>query len=81
MTSTILNAMEAVATRSMTSYERYGSSVLKQGYIYGSLDTGPSVLRRGLRFTWRVGAGCCATPCSAWIRRPSKACASAFWRR
>lgn len=30
MTSTILNAMEAVAARSMTGYDRYGSAVLKQ---------------------------------------------------
>ncbi|MBM3606194.1 MAG: zinc-binding dehydrogenase [Alphaproteobacteria bacterium] len=55
MTSTILNAMETVAARSMTSYDRYGSSVLKQGYIYGALDTGPSVLRRGFGFSWRIG--------------------------
>ncbi|TJZ89305.1 NADH oxidase [Paracoccus gahaiensis] len=55
MTSTILNAMEVVAARSMTGYDRYGSSVLKQGYIYGSLDTGPSVLRRGFGFSWSIG--------------------------
>lgn len=55
MTSTILNAMEAVAARSMTSYDRYGSSVLKQGYIYGALDSGPSVLRRGFGFSWSIG--------------------------
>lgn len=55
MTSTVLNAMEAVAARSMTSYDRYGSAVLKQGYIYGALDTGPSVLRRGFGFSWSVG--------------------------
>lgn len=55
MTSTILNAMEAVAARAMTGYDRYGSSVRKQGYIYGALDTGPSVLRRGFGFSWSVG--------------------------
>jgi NADPH:quinone reductase-like Zn-dependent oxidoreductase len=55
MTSTVLNAMEAVAARSLTSYDRYGSAVLKQGYIYGALDTGPSVLRRGFGFSWSVG--------------------------
>lgn len=55
MTSTILNAMEAVAQRSMTSYDRYGSSVIKQGYIYGALDTGPSILRRGFGFRWSIG--------------------------
>ncbi|TJZ80800.1 zinc-binding dehydrogenase [Paracoccus hibiscisoli] len=55
MTSTVLNAMEAVAARSMTGYDRYGSAVLKQGYVYGGLDTGPTVLRRGFGFSWAVG--------------------------
>lgn len=55
MTSIILNAMEAVAMRRMTSYDRYGSAVMKQGYIYGALDTGPLILRRGFGFTWSVG--------------------------
>lgn len=55
MTSTILNAMEAVAARNMASYDRYGSAVLKQGYIYGALDTGPTTLRRGFGFSWAVG--------------------------
>ncbi|MFN3524652.1 MAG: zinc-binding dehydrogenase [Paracoccus sp. (in: a-proteobacteria)] len=55
MTSTILNAMEAVAARSMTGYDRYGSAVMKQGYIYGALDMSPTVLRRGFGFTWSVG--------------------------
>lgn len=55
MTSTILNAMEAVAARSMTGYDRYGSAVKKQGYIYGALDMAPTVLRRGFGFTWSVG--------------------------
>ena len=54
-TSIILNAMETVAQRSMTSYDRYGSAVMKQGYIYGALDTGPSILRRGFGFRWSVG--------------------------
>ncbi|MCZ0963345.1 zinc-binding dehydrogenase [Paracoccus benzoatiresistens] len=54
-TSIVLNAMEAVAMRSMTSYDRYGSAVMKQGYIYGALDTGPSILRRGFGFSWSVG--------------------------
>lgn len=55
LTSTILNAMEAVAARKMDSYDRYGSDVLKQVYIYGSLDTGPTTLKRGFGFTWAVG--------------------------
>ena len=55
MTSTILNAMESVAQAGMTAYDRYGSSVLKQGYVYGALDTGPTILRRGFGFRWAVG--------------------------
>ncbi len=55
MTGTILNAMEAAAARDATSYNLYGSTVLKQGYIYGSLDTGPTVLRRGFGFRWAIG--------------------------
>lgn len=55
MTSTILNAMEAVAAREMKSYDRYGSGAKKQGYIYGSLDTGPTTLRRSFGFSWSIG--------------------------
>lgn len=55
MTSTILNAMEAVAARSMESYDRYGSGTMKQVYIYGALDTGPTILKRGFGFRWGVG--------------------------
>lgn len=55
MTSIILNAMEAVAARSLDSYNRYGSSTMKQVYIYGALDTGPTILKRGFGFTWGVG--------------------------
>ncbi|WP_134725916.1 zinc-binding dehydrogenase [Paracoccus luteus] len=55
MTSTILNAMEAVAARGMESYDRYGSSTMKQVYVYGALDTGPTILRRGFGFRWGIG--------------------------
>lgn len=55
MASTILNAMEAVAARSMESYDRYGSASKKQVYIYGALDTGPTILKRGFGFSWGVG--------------------------
>ncbi|MDT8854680.1 zinc-binding dehydrogenase [Paracoccaceae bacterium Fryx2] len=55
MTSIILNAMEAVAARGMTGYDRYGSAVRKQGYIYGALDTGPTTLHRGFGFSWSIG--------------------------
>ncbi|WP_255434908.1 zinc-binding dehydrogenase [Paracoccus sp. MC1862] len=55
MTSTILNAIEAVAARSLESYDRYGSSTMKQVYVYGALDTGPTILKRGFGFTWGIG--------------------------
>lgn len=55
LASTILSAMETAAGRRMTSYSRYGSSVLKQVYIYGSLDTGPTELDRTFGMSWSVG--------------------------
>jgi NADPH:quinone reductase-like Zn-dependent oxidoreductase len=51
----ILQAMETVANRSVTTYNRYGSSTPKQVYIYGALDTGPTVIRRTFGFSWNVG--------------------------
>lgn len=53
--SRILSAMEAVAVRGMTTYNRYGSDVHKQVYVYGLLDTGPTVLDRWVGFAWSVG--------------------------
>ena len=44
-----------VAARDMATYDRYGSAVMKQGYVYGALDTGPTVLRRGFGFRWAIG--------------------------
>jgi NADPH:quinone reductase-like Zn-dependent oxidoreductase len=55
LASRILSAMETAAGRRMTSYSRYGSSVLKQVYIYGSLDTGPTELDRSFGMSWSVG--------------------------
>ncbi|MGY0613104.1 MULTISPECIES: zinc-binding dehydrogenase [unclassified Luteimonas] len=54
----ILQAMEAAAGRSddaAPAYSPYGSNTPKQVYIYGSLDTGPTVLNRTFGFTWNVG--------------------------
>jgi NADPH:quinone reductase-like Zn-dependent oxidoreductase len=50
----ILQAMEAAASRSLTSYSRYGSDTFKQVYIYGGLDTGPTVINRTFGFAWSV---------------------------
>ncbi len=51
----ILTAMEIAINRTATSYSRYGSSVHKQVYVYGSLDSGPIELTRGFGMAWGVG--------------------------
>jgi len=51
----ILTCMEAVAARSLSAYNRYGSDVFKQVYIYGGLDRGPTTLNRTFGFAWSLG--------------------------
>jgi NADPH:quinone reductase len=55
LASQILSCMEAAASASAGSYSRYGSSVLKQVYIYGSLDRGPTELTRNFGMSWGIG--------------------------
>ena len=55
LASTILHAMEGAVNRQDDGYSRYGSSIWKQVYIYGSLDTGPTVIDRGFGLSWGVG--------------------------
>ncbi|HTI73596.1 MAG TPA: zinc-binding dehydrogenase [Mycobacterium sp.] len=55
LASQILNGMEAAASSAATEYSRYGSAVHKQVYIYGGLDTGPTVLTRNFGMAWGVG--------------------------
>lgn len=55
LASTILNGMEEAANSSAAEYSRYGSAVHKQVYIYGALDTGPTVLTRNFGMAWGVG--------------------------
>src|SRR5207245_2389705 len=55
LTSHILAAMEAAATHSATAFNRYGSTVQKQVYVYGSLEAGPTVLHRTYGMAWGVG--------------------------
>ncbi|WP_166906143.1 zinc-binding dehydrogenase [Mycobacterium sp. DL440] len=55
LASQILNGMEQAANATATQYSRYGSAVHKQVYIYGSLDTGPTVLTRNFGMAWGVG--------------------------
>ena len=51
----ILAGMEAAIARTATEYSRYGSSVHKQVYVYGGLDTGPTEIQRSFGMTWGVG--------------------------
>ncbi|WP_055400038.1 MULTISPECIES: zinc-binding dehydrogenase [unclassified Mycobacterium] len=55
LASQILNGMEEAANSTAAQYSRYGSSVHKQVYIYGALDTGPTVLNRNFGMAWGVG--------------------------
>jgi len=54
LVSRILGAMEQVASAG-AAYSRYGSTTLKQAYIYGALDLSPTLLTRSFGFSWRVG--------------------------
>jgi NADPH2:quinone reductase len=51
----ILGCMEAALMRSAGAYQRYGSTTHKQVYIYGALDTGPTVLKRNFGAIWGLG--------------------------
>jgi NADPH2:quinone reductase len=51
----ILTCMEAALNHTATEYSRYGSTTLKQVYIYGGLDTGPTELVRNFGFAWNMG--------------------------
>jgi NADPH:quinone reductase-like Zn-dependent oxidoreductase len=51
----ILAGMEIAANKTAKVYSRYGSSVHKQVYIYGSLDPSPVILNRAFGMAWGVG--------------------------
>ncbi len=51
----ILACMEAAINRKATEYSRYGSNTLKQVYLYGGLDTGPTEFRRNFGMAWSMG--------------------------
>ncbi len=52
----IITAIEAAANSKAGAYSRYGSTQFKQLYIYGGLDTGPTILNRGgFGFSWSIG--------------------------
>ncbi len=51
----ILTCMEIAINKTAKVYSRYGSSVHKQVYIYGGLDTRPVELNRAFGMAWGVG--------------------------
>src|SRR5712672_1957758 len=51
----ILTCMEIAANKTAKEYSRYGSTVHKQVYIYGGLDTRPIELNRAFGMAWGVG--------------------------
>ena len=55
LASQILNGMEQAASATATGYSRYGSTVHKQVYIYGGLDTSPTTLTRNFGMAWGIG--------------------------
>lgn len=55
LASQILNGMEEAATATASEYSRYGSTVHKQVYIYGGLDTRPTLLTRNFGMAWGLG--------------------------
>lgn len=55
LASTILSSMEVAAARSMSEYNRYGSEVHKQVYVYGILDRNQTTLSLNYGFAWGIG--------------------------
>ena len=51
----ILTCMEIAVNKTAKVYSRYGSSVHKQVYIYGGLDTRPTELNRAFGMAWGIG--------------------------
>jgi NADPH2:quinone reductase len=55
MASKILTAMEQAAAKRGAEFSVYGSSVNKQVYIYGRLNTGETSLGSGFGMYWGIG--------------------------
>jgi NADPH:quinone reductase len=51
----ILGCMEAAVNRTAKEYSRYGSTILKQVYLYGGLDTRPTEFVRTFGMAWSMG--------------------------
>lgn len=54
MSDTILRAMEAALGANQAAFSRYGTSIFKQVYIYGSLNPEPTMLTRTYGSSWAV---------------------------
>jgi NADPH:quinone reductase len=52
--SQILTAMEIVNLRQSSAFSRYGSSRLKQVYVYGLLDPSPKIIEGNIGTAWSV---------------------------
>ncbi len=76
LADTLLAAMETVASTGQP-YSRYGSSGRKQVYIYGMLDTGPTILSRSYGLSWGL-SGWLVTHC---LERAGPEVAAAFAER
>ena len=50
----VFRAMEQVAVSQMTEYSRYGSNQAKRMFIYGRLDTSPTILTPSYGFGWTL---------------------------
>ena len=55
LASQVLGCMEVAAMANNPGFSRYGSTVHKQVYIYGGLDTSPTELRRNFGMAWGIG--------------------------
>ncbi|MSP43519.1 MAG: NADH oxidase [Alphaproteobacteria bacterium] len=51
----LLSCMEVAANRASKEFNRYGSTTHKQAYIYGALDSGPTLLTRSFGMAWGLG--------------------------
>nr|WP_309138519.1 NADH oxidase [Nocardia cyriacigeorgica] len=51
----ILNSMEVALSAGQPEYNIYGTSVHKQIYSYGNLDTRPTEITRDFGFAWSIG--------------------------
>lgn len=50
----ILDAMHVVASRSLSTYSRYGSTAHKQVYLYGNFDPSPTIIDRKFGMAWGI---------------------------